>query len=403
MNNVVKLGHDVYDRGSMLDYQVEDVLMRDKVYPYLEKHKLNNIGSFKALINIMSNSAIKEILAKLGTLVASWDDRIFMVGNNEERPFVADVRIESSINCLQMGVLFWAHMASDQTIEDAFKVAFKDVLSKVNDSVVMDVEWFYSQPDQGVRSSGLREIIYETVYKEAYPYLDLDTFMAGYFKSSSSVMIIAGVPGTGKTKLIRHIIRSAVEKKADFITKFKLKHRYDDDDYEPVDCGPIKGRKDTDAFGKIKVAYTTDVNTLSDDNFYIKLRTNNYHFVVLEDIDFKLKPRAEENDIMHKFLAVSDGFISSNCKIIMSTNLGVGEIDQALVRKGRCYASLETRKLNSREALAVLEKLGKPQDLDPKKEYTLADLYSLAYHLTYVEANGEDLGIEPKIGFGARK
>jgi len=392
MNNFVTLSHIIYERGDMLDYYVEDAIMKTKVQPYVDKHQLTNVGVFRSLINVIENSRIREILSKLGTVEIAWDNRFIVLGH-EQHPFLAEVLLKGSINCLQIGVTFWSSFADDKIVEKLFETAFRDVISNISNSVIMDVDWFYLRHDEDIRHNTIKEIIYETTHKESYPYLDLDSFLAGYFKSSSSVLIMSGIPGTGKTKLIRHIIRRAVESGPDFMKMFKLKHRYDDDDDED---GPKVFRKsDTDA--KIKVAYTTDTEVLADEGFYISLRINNYHFVVLEDIDFKLKPREDDNELMHKFLAMSDGFVSSNCKIVMSTNLSIGDIDPALTRPGRCYASIETRKLSSSEAQILLKKLEKEVVLDPRKEYTLADVYSLAYHLTYNESD------EKKIGFRSAK
>ena len=65
-----------------------------------------------------------------------------------------------------------------------------------------------------------------------------------------------------------------------------------------------------------------------------------------------LKPRADGNDHLHRFLTIADGVVrSQGRKIVFSTNLpNVGDLDDALVRPGRCFARLFVRKLTGAEA-----------------------------------------------------
>ena len=58
---------------------------------------------------------------------------------------------------------------------------------------------------------------------------------------------------------------------------------------------------------------------------------------------------------MHRFLAIADGVVrAQGRKIIFTTNLpNVGDIDEALVRPGRCFATVRTRALERPEAEAL--------------------------------------------------
>ena len=67
-------------------------------------------------------------------------------------------------------------------------------------------------------------------------------------------------------------------------------------------------------------------------------------------------------------------------KIIFSTNLpNVGDLDDALIRPGRCFARLHVRELATTEAERLLSKLahGRTSELPKagKKSYSLADIY----------------------------
>jgi ATP-dependent 26S proteasome regulatory subunit len=128
---------------------------------------------------------------------------------------------------------------------------------------------------------------------------------------------------------------------------------------------------------------------LKDEGFYIGIRSNRYDFVVLEDIDSKLGPRKEGNDLMHKFLSMSDGFVANKTKIIFTTNLDVGQMDPALVRPGRCYARVSMQELTCSQASALARKLtDRPVELiEGKKRYTVAEVYNLVYDLSRGDVN----------------
>jgi ATP-dependent 26S proteasome regulatory subunit len=57
--------------------------------------------------------------------------------------------------------------------------------------------------------------------------------------------------------------------------------------------------------------------------------------------------RANGNVDLHRFLAVADGVVrAQGRKIIFTTNPpNIGDIDEALVRPGRCFATVRTRPL----------------------------------------------------------
>ena len=391
MRNPITLKHDLYNRSEFCDYKVEQIILEDSVYPYLEEHKLNTTSTYRTLINEVDDEELRELLSKIATIHISGGARMSLTSNDSQIPFWADFTIQDSINCMQVGICFWCRHGQTKTVKNIFEDLLRDLSSKVSKATIIDVNWFYHE-DKKLEDHSLKEIIYETVHGEAYPYIDVNGFIEGYFKSSSSIMIMSGAPGTGKTKLIRHIMRKATDSGADFLKLFRLKHRYDSEGDDG--SGKVFARKD-DSELRVRIAYTTDVGVLNDENFYVRIRTGGFHFVVLEDIDFKLNSRKDGNELMHKFLALSDGFVSSNVKVIMSTNLDIDEIDDALTRPGRCYAAIETRRLSFEEASKLLTKLG--TGVSPLKygEYSIADVYAHAYNLSYKGAKES----EKRVGF----
>jgi hypothetical protein len=93
----------------------------------------------------------------------------------------------------------------------------------------------------------------------------------------------------------------------------------------------------------------------------VKFLTGAWDAFVVEDADHLLQPRAKGNDHLHRFLSIADGIVRAQArKIIFSTNLpNLGDLDDALVRPGRCFARVSTKKLSPGEASTLLTVLGR--------------------------------------------
>lgn len=72
---------------------------------------------------------------------------------------------------------------------------------------------------------------------------------------------------------------------------------------------------------------------------------------VIEDADHMLMARTNGNQDLHRFLAIADGVVRAQSrKIIFTTNLpNIGDLDEALLRPGRCFQVVRTRLLNCEE------------------------------------------------------
>ena len=184
------------------------------------------------------------------------------------------------------------------------------------------IEWTFVTSD-GLQSAWMEEMADDVLRDRAYPEIagGVRGFIDRYLASPEAVLVLQGPPGTGKSRLIRGIL------------------------------GEMSRRKDESAVA----LYTGDMRALASDQIYVRFITGRQDAFVIEDADHLLKPRADGNEDLHRFLAIADGVVrSQGRKVIFSTNLpNVGDLDDALIRPGRCFARVHVRNLSDDEARAL--------------------------------------------------
>lgn len=244
----------------------------------------------------------------------------------------SDCWMSYSIHPTHVEVELWGDLPFIEEVRKQISVEYEIV--KAN------IEWIYS-------SDGSSATIPLTSEKmpidEMYPFLNssLADYYDEYMKSSASILLLLGPPGTGKTTFIRGLLQHTNS--------------------------------------SAMVSY--DSSLLEKDYIFATFIEGDRSLFIVEDADLFLKSRNEGNTMMHKFLNVGDGLVTTrNKKMIFSTNLpSVREVDPALIRPGRCFDILEFRSLNQNEA----KKLGKKVDIkidETKKEFTLAELFHSVQH-----------------------
>jgi hypothetical protein len=336
---------------------------------------------------IMESLTAQQILDRLQTLgtvlkADSSAQETHILGNN----FLLDVRINHLIRYKELHIRLRVNRADADTVEQQFHDLFKDKIVENADWVKVDVDWYFKSRDT-VDCRRVSEIFDDVVHPEAYPMLQMPKFIYEYFESDSSLLILMGIPGTGKTRFIRHLIQHYGHRKREM-----------GNEGESADLARGLGASGFE-YHSPQVLYTTDEEAMGDEGLFISFRCGEYDFMVLEDIDAHLVSRKSGNKLMHKFLACSDGFLASKKKIILSTNLNITDMDPALVRTGRCYACVTLNKLNHADAKTLYARLtNKPYDGWKEGEaYTVADVYNFAFHTS-------DLAYSPTqaVGFGAK-
>lgn len=248
----------------------------------------------------------------------------------------------------------WADsIAQAEKIEKALLVHVEPV--RITEPM-FSINWNFLTSKNELANAEIEELANDRLYDEAYPFLEkgVSHFIRQFLSASESVLVLQGLPGTGKTRLIRAIL------------------------------GEISRQKED----KARALYTGDMKALASDEIFVKFITGWDDAFVIEDADHLLKPRSHGNEHLHKFLSIADGVVrSQGRKIIFSTNLpNVSDLDDALIRPGRCFARISFQKLSLEEAQRLADRLCKDQELPGidietaipdanKKRYALADIY----------------------------
>jgi ATPase family associated with various cellular activities (AAA) len=220
------------------------------------------------------------------------------------------------------------------------------ISSVVADSRVREemftIDWYFAA-SHGLSNVAFEELADPELVDTAYPTVEggVAAFVARYIESGETVLVVQGPPGTGKTRLVRAILAALSRRKGDIAM----------------------------------VLYTADRRALDDGEIYVDFLTGEHDAFVVEDADYLLGARTNGNVELHRFLTVADGVVrAQGRKIIFTTNLpNIGDIDEALVRPGRCFQVLRTRALMATEAERLLNEIPIPDGFE--KGAVLAHLF----------------------------
>lgn len=191
-----------------------------------------------------------------------------------------------------------------------------------------------------------------------YPYFNhqLDNIYEAIRASKSPVVFLYGAPGVAKTTFINGYIKHCNSKKILEITR--------------------------------------DEDLIKHDAFDVAVKQK-IDLITVEDCDAILVRRQDGNRHMARFLNQLDGSKGKlAAKVFITTNIkNIEEIDPALTRPGRCFASMYFSSLNREQAAKVCEDMNLPTDgLKTKDHWTIAELVNIDTLSYSVAAGGKTYG-----------
>lgn len=177
--------------------------------------------------------------------------------------------------------------------------------------------------------------------------------------NSKGIALFYGDPGTGKTMYIRHLINTVMNKKVIYVT-------------------PDMARE------------------ITQPSFVTFMMEHPNSILVIEDAETILRSRKSgSNQSVANLLNLADGLLSDclSMQIVCTFNCDIGEIDTALMRKGRLIGMHKFEKLSIEQAQKVALALKK--DINVSESMTLAEIYNYGDRDFTENKSG-------KIGFGKR-
>lgn len=198
--------------------------------------------------------------------------------------------------------------------------------------------------------------------KELYPFMngtDIKEFAEKFLSSKSSILLLIGPPGTGKTNFIRQLLSATKE--------------------------------------SVLLTYSEDLKKM--DSLFSYFYDSPERFLIIEDADTYIEKRENGNSNMKQLLNITDGLTANYKKrVIFSTNLpSLSMVDPALIRPGRCYDVLDFSAYQGEDLVNACKVLNINIDHLQNKSYTLAELYSIK---NGEEMNTSIVGKRSSFGFG---
>jgi hypothetical protein len=341
--SLVKDCYTIYGLLQNQRYLKHNIIVKNLI----DRYKATFLLDYDINIQKISDSDLFQQINKLGNVIFfeqndhEKHNRFFV--NHSENECIINIYISDRNFDRKMNIEIYSNSIDNiKKCKERILYFFNSYLMLKDNSIV--TVNYYTLNFQGIPVCyGVTEEIETQLNFTNYPFIkNIDNLINEYLSSKASILFLMGPPGTGKTKFIRYLLSKQLEQ-----------HK--------------------------SVYFTSDKAVIEHGIIFTEFLQSNSKILILEDFDFHLNSRKEGNTIMYHLLGVSDGLIQSqNKKIIISTNLSsLVNIDEAVIRKGRCFDILDFRLLLWDEVIEFMKQNNNELMLETmeEKEYSLADLY----------------------------
>jgi hypothetical protein len=219
---------------------------------------------------------------------------------------------------------------------------------------------------------------------EYYPYLDggIEALLRDFVESDECVLILKGPPGTGKSSLVAagidalHLLPIYAKRADAILDKNFINFIFQASDGYMNEIAGTAAKARSDLFIETLLKEREFAHSLPLFEKKEDKEEPRVPIIVVEDGDSLLTPRSQGNIMMPELLNETDGIGSNHTrKLVITTNVAhIRDIDEALMRPGRCYGVIECRLLTPDEAIAARAANGLPEfEVLPVKDMSLAE------------------------------